>query len=118
MSMVGFAMMLVLVFIGAISYMAGTYSDERNINRLTDLGYSLQSEIILAAEVEPGYERIITIPNNTGNTDYSIRIKNTDIIIRYRQTDLLFSIPNVTNEITTKGTHTISKPDTDTIILN
>jgi len=88
------------------------------MKKLEDLGYSIQNELILAAEVEPGYERTIIIPDKIGSADYTIRIKNRDIILRYRQTDLLFSIPNVTNEITTKGSHTISKPDANTIILN
>ena len=118
MLMVGLAMIVIFAFLAVIYVLISDYYEEKNMKKLEDLGYSIQNELILAAEVEPGYERTIIIPDKIGSADYTISIKNRDIILRYRQTDLLFSIPNVTNEITTKGSHTISKHDANTIILN
>ena len=64
--MIGLAIVVVIIMVGVLYYLYVNYSEEKNINKLTDLGYSLQSEFILASEVEPGYEREITIPQDAG----------------------------------------------------
>lgn len=118
MLMVSLAIVVLIVMLGVLYYLFIDYSEEKNVNKLTDLGYSLQSEIIVAAEVEPGYERAINIPNDTEGANYTIEINNTEIVIKYRSTDLLFTIPRVTGSITTKGTHLIRKLDADTIAIS
>jgi len=107
MLMISLAIIVVIIMIGVLYYLFVNYSEEKNTNRLTDLGYSLQSEFILASEVEPGYERNITIPPDSGGANYSIQIIDKNIVIKYRNNDFLFTIPQVTGSITTKGNHVI-----------
>jgi len=118
MLMVSLAIVVLIVLMGVLYFLFYNYSEEKNTNKLTDLGYSLQSEFILAAEVEPGYERTINIPNDTEGANYTIEINNTEIVIKYRSTDLLFTIPYVNGTITTKGNHVIRKLDADTIAIS
>lgn len=119
--MVSLAMIVLIVMIGIIYHMITVYSEEKNINQINDLGYSLQSEIILAAEVEPGYSRNIFIPETIGSFNYTLRIKGDELLINYKGSDFIFPIPNVTTEdaagITSKGIHTISKPLANTISI-
>lgn len=115
MLMVSLAIVVLIMMMGVLYYLFIDYSEEKNINKLTDLGYSLQSEIIVAAEVEPGYERVIALPPDAGGANYSIKINNTEIAIKYRSTDLLFTIPRVNGSINTKGNLTIRKIDANTI---
>jgi len=117
MLMLGLAMIIVLVFAGILYYLSYNYSEEKNINRLTDLGYSLQSELILASEVEPGYERIISVPEKAGGINYSINQTLNDLVITYRDTELLFPIPRVTGTLS-KGSNTIRKTDANTVVIS
>jgi capsule polysaccharide export protein KpsC/LpsZ len=121
--MISLAMIVLMVLILVLYYLFYDYSEEKSINKLTELGYSLQSEFILAAEVEPGYERSIILPPDVEGANYSIRISNDDIVITYREnepskkTDLLFTIPEVTGTIATKGVHTL-RTAANSIIIN
>ncbi|MBW2990349.1 hypothetical protein KY348_01450 [Candidatus Woesearchaeota archaeon] len=114
---VGLAMVVLIVFAGVIYYLSFNYSEEKNINRLTDLGYSLQNELILASEVEPGYERTIIIPNKIGGINFSINQTDNDLVITYRSVELLFTIPQVNGKFD-KGTNKISKTDANTIMIS
>lgn len=116
MLIVGLALVVVIMFSGLIYYLSFRYSEDQNIKRLQDLGYSLQSELILASEVEPGYERTIIIPDDVGGADYSISQTSADLVIRYKETELLFPIPKVTGSLS-KGTNTITKPDENTVLI-
>ena len=101
MMMVSLAMIVLIVMIGVIYHMITIYSEEKNINQINDLGYSLQSEIILAAEVEPGYLRVMFIPDTVGGFNFtlsqttSVNQARSDIILKYRSSDFLFPIPKV-----------------------
>lgn len=108
MSIVGLAMLVVVVFTGVLYYLSYTYSEEKNINRLRDLGYSLQNELILASEVEYGYERTLTIPDKIEGTGYSISQTTTNLVLRYKQTELVFPIPQVTSSLS-KGCNKVTK---------
>lgn len=116
--MISLAMVVLIILVGVLYYLFYNYSEEKNINKLTDLGYSLQNEFILAAEVEPGYERNITFPENIDGTNYSIRISDNDVIIKYRDIEYLFAIPQVNGVISTKGEHTIRTTSANTIIIS
>ncbi|MBU1198350.1 MAG: hypothetical protein KKF46_08760 [Nanoarchaeota archaeon] len=117
MIMIGLSMIIIMVLAGVLYVLTHDYSEQRNINRLTDLGYSLQNEIILASEVELGYERNISIPSEIEDLDYTITTLNNDIIITYRRTELLFPIPNITGTLQ-KGINTIRKTDISTVSIS
>ncbi len=123
MLMVSLAIVVIMALMGVLYYLFTNYSEDKNLKRLSDLGYSLQNEFILAAQVEPGYERNINLPADVEGTNYSIKISGNDIVLTYRagdakkRTDLLFSIPNVTGSITTTGVHSI-KTTASVIIIS
>lgn len=117
MFMVGLAMVVLVVFVGVIYYLFSNYSEEKNINKLQDLGYSLQSELILASEVEPGYERTVVIPDKAGSADYEINQTSNDLVLTYRKTDLLFPIPQVSGKFQ-HGSNTIRHCQDNTVKIN
>jgi hypothetical protein len=77
----------------------------------------LQSELILASEVEPGYERTVVIPDKAGSADYEINQTSNDLVIKYRKTELLFPIPKVSGSFQ-KGSNIIRKTYSNTIRIN
>jgi hypothetical protein len=117
MFMLGLAMIVLIVLVGVIYYLSSNYSEEKNLNRLKDLGYSLQSELILASEVEPGYERTVIIPDKAGGVDYDISQTSNDLVIKYRKTELLFPIPKVSGSFQ-KGSNLIQKTGIDAITIS
>lgn len=117
MLMVGLAMIVIFAFLAVIYVLISDYYEEKNMKKLEDLGYSIQNELILAAEVEPGYERTIIIPDQVGGVGYSLSQTANDLIIRYRQTDFLFPIPSV-NGALDKGTNVIRHCSYETININ
>ena len=118
MLIVGVALIIIMVMVGLLYKLTYNYSEEKNINRLRDFGYSLQSELILASEVEPGYERTIEIPSKLdGKLDYSISQSEFDLIITYKGSELLFPIPEVNGNLG-KGTNIITKIDPDTVVIS
>lgn len=114
---VGLAMVIIIIFISVLYYWSYNYSEEKNINRLMDLGFSLQSELIIASEVEYGYERTISIPATVDGIEYSINQTANDLVITYKGADLLFPIPQISSGELSKGINTISKTAPDTIII-
>jgi hypothetical protein len=121
MLMVGLAMVVVFAFL-AVSYSLITdYTEEKNRNKLMDFGYSIQNELILAAEVEPGYQRVITLPDKIGSTSYSMHITNNDLVIPYRGGEFLFAIPKVKNEsviVFSSGNNYTITTDEDGVLIN
>ncbi|KYK27146.1 hypothetical protein AYK26_00435 [Euryarchaeota archaeon SM23-78] len=111
------AMIVILVFAGVLYSLSYDYSEQKRINRFKDLGYSLQNELILASEVEPGYERVVYIPNKIEGADFSITQSSTDIVITYKEAQLLFRIPEVSGSLQ-KGINTISKTDANTVVIS
>jgi hypothetical protein len=102
-------MISLILIAGVIYFMSHDYSEERNINRLTDLGYSLQNEIIMAHQVEDGYERKIFLPDKIETADYLISNNENDIIITYRGSEFLFAIPVTAGSFVKPGENTIKK---------
>lgn len=107
--MIGMAMIALLVLVGVLYYMTVDYSEDRNIRRLSDMGYSLQNELILASQVEDGYERIVVLPEKVESADYTISKTHNDLVITYRSTELLFAVPQDITGCFQKGNNTIRK---------
>ncbi|HJX05636.1 MAG TPA: hypothetical protein VJ461_02920 [Candidatus Nanoarchaeia archaeon] len=117
MLMVGLAMIVIFAFLAVIYVLISDYYEEKNMSKLEDLGYSIQSELILAAEVEPGYERTIIIPDDVGGVGYSLSQAANDLVITYRSHEFLFAIPQVSGALA-KGSNTIRKTDAHTIVIS
>lgn len=77
--MTGMAIVVTFVLLLVVGEMINRNADEKKTIILNDYGYYIQNEFILAAETEPGYKRIIDIPNELENIEYSIW--NTDKIL-------------------------------------
>lgn len=107
--MIALAMVALLVLAGVLYFMTYDYSEERNIRRLTDLGYSLQNELILANQVEDGYERVVILPEKVESAAYTINKTNNDLVITYKGSELLFPVPQNITGTFQKGTNTIHK---------
>lgn len=124
MLMAGLAMIIVFALLAVGYKLIIDYSEEKTLNELMDLGYSLQNEFILAAQVEPGYQRTITLPERIGSNSYSVRITGsnlTDMIIPYKGGELIFAIPSIrqgsTTLLTAGSSYTIIK-DSEGISIN
>ena len=117
MLMVGLAMIVIFAFLAVIYVLISDYYEEKNMKKLEDLGYSIQNELILAAEVEPGYERTIIIPDQAGGVGYSLSQTANDLVITYRSHEFLFAIPQVSGALD-KGSNTIRKTGANTIVIS
>jgi len=115
--MVSLATIVLIVMLGVLFHLLTNYSEEKNINRLKDLGYSLQSELILAAEVEPGYERVMFIPDKVEVFNFTLSQSTSDIILRYRNSDFFFPIPTVSGTFV-KGNNIIKACPDRTVAVN
>jgi hypothetical protein len=116
-AMIGIAIIFTLVLASIFFILSNDYSEKRNVNELRDLGYSLQNEVILASQVEPGYIREIIIPTMVGDADFAISQTQNDLVINYKGADMLFPIPPVSGSFS-KGKNTIKKDDAGSIIIS
>lgn len=113
-----------LILFGAIISLGAINSEkkvERTYIETEDLGRSIQEEIILAADLETGYERKFTLPGSLSGVEVNYTIGNTSINTSYIKIDSddltkIYEIPLVHGTIVT-GTNTIKK-ENGTIRLN
>jgi hypothetical protein len=98
-------------------YYVTDYSEKRNVNHLQELGYSLQNEVILAYNVEPGYSRTINIPGELDG--YAINISGAPdyITINYKGSEMFFRIPESTGAFTA-GNNIIRKTSAGQVSIN
>ena len=115
--MVGLALVVVLALLAVLSVLVSDYSEEKNLKKLEDLGYSIQAELILASEVEPGYERSFEIPDRVGGIDYSLSQTANDMVIAYKGNEFIFPIPEVSGTLA-KGPNTVRKTNANTIVIS
>lgn len=104
---------LFIVFI----YEANKNKAEEKIDyKMKDFSYSVQSEFVLASEMNNGYSRSITIPNKVEQTDYNITIIGNNLVVSYHGNSYYSQIPNTIGNIT-KGINLLLKKN-DTIYIN
>ena len=109
MMVVGLSMIIIIVFVGLMYSMIYSYSEDKNLERILDFGYSLQNEIILASQVEGGYERPITLPSRINRIVYNVNIVNNDLILIYDGTEILFPLPETTGDFNPGANCTITR---------
>ncbi len=66
---------------------------------LRDYGYVLQSEFILAASSERGYERVFFVPPRIDNIDYELKNTNNSFYINYKDMIFTYFIPEIKGNI-------------------
>jgi hypothetical protein len=109
-----FMMMLALAVIVGVLYLAITNellmgaSEHQRIAALDDLGYRVQDEAILAASVENGYERNITLPDRVDRFEYNISCDSTMLALTSGAVTRDYPLP-VINGTLQKGVNTITK---------
>jgi len=112
---------LVILFTTLLAWVAyyyvTDYSEQRNIRRLQDLGYSLQNEIILAYTVEPGYTRTVRVPQYLGNEVVNISNTANDIILEHQGSEIAFRIPAISGSFST-GENTIQKLADGSVVVS
>ena len=55
MSFLALGVVFALVFLLMVKILINDQTEDRNVAEIRDFGYSIQRELILAAEVNPGY---------------------------------------------------------------
>ncbi len=68
-------------------------TDEKIDAKMQDFAYSVQSEIIIASEMNDGYVRNFYLPSRVENTDYNISVSGTSLIVSYDGVDKYIKIP-------------------------
>ncbi len=114
---VGIATMIILLLLGGVYYLTYAYSEKQIIEKLSDLGYSLQNELIIAEEVEIGYERTINIPSDINGKEYFLSQNNKYLVLSYKGSQQTFTIPMVTGTLV-KGTNTITKNMNNEVVIS
>ncbi len=106
MSFLALGVVFAMVFLIMVKMIINDQTKDKDVAEIRDFGYSVQRELILASEVEPGYERQIVIPNKVDSIEYSINNTERLLIVTFSGSDHIFYIPNVSGTIV-KGTNTI-----------
>ena len=109
-----FFVLLGLAFLIAIAFELASI-DQLNQFRMgkeseavKDLALKLQKELLIAANVEDGYVRIFTIPDELNNINYSLTTQNSTITVQSENSLYIVSMPKAVGSIN-KGTNTINK---------
>lgn len=101
----------------AFNLLADT-SERQRLAALNDVGYLVQDELILAATVDDGYQRIITIPSNANRFAYNLSTDadGESISIASAQTMLTFDIPRIDGELHNGANFRITKNGTVIVV--
>ena len=114
----GFFLMFTLLII--LNHIFVKNVDERVHIELENLGRSLQQELLLASEMETGFERTFVLPEKINGREYSIELGNSSsnkkyLAIKHNYYEHYFIIPMFNGTIT-KGNNTIQKTSTSITI--
>jgi hypothetical protein len=80
----------------------------RDYESLEDLAHMIDMELVLAANVEDGYERTFEIPGKIGARDYTLECVNRDLTVKLGEYEYSLIVPDFTGNLS-KGKNTISK---------
>ena len=95
----GFALLIAVVLtVAAGARLEGLQSDRAFI-MLKDIGQSVQTEITIASEVEPGYERTFFIPVDIDGKPYQIRIQGSSLIATLNELEYVLRVPPVNGNL-------------------
>lgn len=95
---------IVLVLLVSIKSISNNKLRSKALNELDDLGKSLQKELVLASELEPGYSRELYVPYNLYGKDFELNLSNVSSTIKYldfyyEDRDLFYAVPVVQGDI-------------------
>jgi hypothetical protein len=78
---VGFAMLVLVIILGFMAEDMSQASYKKEVNAMTDLGYYVQNEILVASQVNDGYSRVFTLPEKKDGVSYNITTYSNSTII-------------------------------------
>jgi len=90
--------------------------DEKITMKMDDFHYSIQSEFILASQMNDGYVRSFSLPSSLENTDYNMSIIYDSLVLSYNGLTYYKKIPYTFGNLT-NGVNTITKKNY-TLYLN
>lgn len=106
---------LLFTFAAVIQTLSTQKNQEKAYQEINNLGISLQSEFLLASELENGYSRVIYVPEKVNGLEYSIFNGNASngngyLEITFLDLGIGYNIP-VLNGTIQKGDNTLQKID-------
>ncbi|GIU69873.1 MAG: hypothetical protein KatS3mg002_1109 [Candidatus Woesearchaeota archaeon] len=113
----GIAIIIMIILLTTIYELNRSKIDEKIYYKMNDFSYIVQSEFVLASEMNDGYSRIIFIPEKLEGMEYNISISGDSIVFSYN--DLVFyrKIPQTSGELK-KGSNIIRKINSTIYIEN
>jgi len=103
---VGFALIVVVLFVVASESQLEDLRSDREFILIKDLAHSVRTELTLAAEVEPGYERNFTTPANIDGKEYQMRVQGTSLITSTEKFEYVLRVPALNGNLN-KGNNLI-----------
>jgi len=89
---------IAMVFIVSAGIQLKDLNSEKEFTAISDLGYSIQTELYLAAQVEPGYQRTFFIPYDVDGIDFSLNITSDRLVLVSEHYEHVFSVPSLTGQ--------------------
>jgi hypothetical protein len=93
--LVSLAIIIGIMYLAITNQLLFSGSEEQRILALDDIGFRLQNEVIVAATVEDGYSRNITLPTLTNRFPYNISSDNTTITLTSGNVERIYEIPQI-----------------------
>jgi len=112
---ISIATTFLIVFLLFGTTLLGEKTTNKEYAAMRDLGYALQSEFILAASSERGYQRTFFLPSMLDMINYSISNTNQSFTISYKDELLTFFVPEFEGNIS-KGDNLIITNQTHIIV--
>ncbi|MBN2458407.1 hypothetical protein JXB31_04735 [Candidatus Woesearchaeota archaeon] len=108
--LLGFSFLSLVIFLSIISDEIASISYQKEYRSIRDLGFSVQHEVMIAADVKEGYERHFTLPEKVNGFGYSISNTNRQIVLlsENKGIEQVFLIPYAEGNIV-KGANCIRK---------
>ena len=115
-AMVSMAMIILTVFLLFGNELLQDSYTEQRYEGLRDVGYTIQSEVILAARSEIGYNRTFFVPDKINKLDYTLVSTNKSFALTIKSTTFTYFIPLINGTIE-KGYNTILTNETEITII-
>ena len=115
MFLVGFMLLVLLVFASYQSEKMSDLENEKEYTLIQDLGYKIEKEFDLASRLQDGYTRTFSLPEKLEGYNYSLQHNSNIVILSTENEEFFVTIPDVVGQLN-KGNNTIVKK-TNMILL-
>ena len=113
--LIGIGLVMLLIFLVIVGTLGKEKTDEKSYAELDDLGKTIQQELILASNMEYGYNRKMNIPTAVNNRDFTVTTGNISehnsyLSIDFQGHSIYYIIPSISGTIE-KGDNIIKKDE-------